>query len=136
MTHILGDIPGTGRGGTSLNLMHPLSNKRFNIRLVSSVSTVVNKITAVIGGIVSAISWGVIGAHLVSQDLPELSLKNMLSPLHWSEVSIHSSNVYDRATQALARIENVFRDASAVADKVLRSCIHRSRISLPKAVFR
>jgi len=93
ITHILGDIPGTGRGGTSLNLMYPFSNKRFNLGLISSVSTVVSKVTAVIGGIVSAISWGAIGAHLVSQDLPEVTLKNMLSTLRWSKVSVHPSTV-------------------------------------------
>jgi hypothetical protein len=68
--------------------------------------------------------------HFVSQDLPEVTLKNMLSTLCWSKVSIHPSTVYDRATQALARLENVFRDAFAVADEGLRSWIHHGRISL------
>lgn len=134
ITHILGDIPGTGRGGTSLNLMYPFSNKRFNLGLVSSVSTAVSKVTAVIGGVISAISLGTIGAHLVSRELPEATLKNILSTLSWSKISIHPSTLYDRATQALARLENAFRDAFAVASGGLQSWAHRARISLQNAL--
>lgn len=133
LTHILGDIPGTGRGGTALSALYPFSRKSFNLGLVSSVSTAVSKVTAVIGTAISAASWTIIGSHIVSPELPETSIRNALSSLSsisWEAVKGKLETFYEQVTKALAQVENVFRDAFTTAGNGLCSWAHRVRVSV------
>lgn len=138
-THILGDIPGGGEGGfAALNALYPLSDKRFNLPFLPSiVSTTVSKIATIVGGAITAASWVVIGAHLVSPRLPEASVKDALSAL----VSLGRKTltgdvepIYERATGALARVENVLRDAFLTAGNGLSRWAHNLRVTVQNLV--
>lgn len=134
LTHILGDLPTKGSGGFSaLKLFYPITNRRFNLRIVNAGNKMFNKIFTTIGAYVTTASLAVIGAHLVSPELPEASLWTVFSSLKsltWKAITGGLSSLYEEAKTNLAHIENALCDAWATTGNGWRSWVHQARVRL------
>lgn len=69
--HLVGDIPTSGRGGTALRLLAPITDRNFCLNWVKATSNAVNQYLVLAGGILSAAAWTITGAYVASWKPPE-----------------------------------------------------------------
>lgn len=114
VTHILGDIPTLGHGGTALRLLYPLVNSKFNIGLVSATCPLLNESMLAVGGVLAAVSWGLVLSYLVRPDPPKPLHDTMPAKvLHDVFKSVPTAEeLYEMARQYANRIKHYLQDTA------------------------
>lgn len=109
--HLVSDIPTSGRGGTALRLLSPITNQNFCLQLVKSASENINGYLFLAGGILSAAAWGISGVYATSWEPPERRIGGYVETLRDCDgYAAALRKIWDDLTDALSTAVGVACD--------------------------
>lgn len=119
VTHILADLPNSGRGNTALTLLKPFTNKSFDLGWWKHDAPVPNNIALKAGSVLTGASWIVAASYLLTPEPPEEMLYEAVQDARkaWQTNDLQSTVAY-YITTIQHRITNDRTDSETDLNKL------------------